>query len=270
MEHAIVTLTTDWGYQDFFGGMVKSRLLHDIPGVQIIDVTHGIAKFDLTKAVFVVKNACLSFPQGTIHIIDVNSVEALDEAFLTLCYHGQYYICTDNGLPAAVFGTDYSEAVRLNLPQDTDFYNFAACNLFCKVAARLAAGTPLADLGDPAPTLKSCTPMGYIETADGITAHITYIDDYGNCYLDITLSQFETLRQGRPFTLSLRNVGDEKVDHIASSYYEDRDMMISGKLILTVSATGHLEIAAKQDSAECLFGLEIKFPVFFTFSGPAR
>lgn len=266
MEHPIVTLTTDWGYKDFFSGMVKSRLLHDIPGVQIIDITHGIPKFDISQAVFVVKNACLSFPKGTIHIIDVNSVETSENSFLVVLYKEQYYICTDNGLPATVFGDDYSQAVDIDVFQDSDFYNFAAYNLFCKVASLLAQDTPMEQIGTKVPALKQSTLMGCIENANNIIAHVVYIDDYGNCYLDITYEHFLEIRQKRDFTLSLRNAIEEKTNQISNSYFDNSDQIMTGNLLLTVSATGYLQIAAKQDSAESLFGLEINASVVFSFA----
>ena len=71
----IVTLTTDWGYGDYYMGVVKGRLYSTIADVQVVDITHNIRKYDNLSAAFVVKNACFEFPEGTIHIIDVNSYE---------------------------------------------------------------------------------------------------------------------------------------------------------------------------------------------------
>ncbi len=265
MQQPIITLTTDWGYQDFFAGMVKGKLLRLVPGVQIIDITHGIAKFDITKALFVVKNACLDFPAGTIHIVDVNTVETSGEAFVVVRYSDQYYICTDNGLPAAVFGNECDEAVTIDAARTETFRNFASFDLFCHVASLLAQGAPLSQIGAPLERFKSYTPMGCIEGTNSLTAHVVYIDDYGNGYLDITYSHFQEIAQGRPFTMTLRNIEEEKLSQIVTSYHDSGERHLSGELLLTVSATGHLQLAAKQDSAATLYGLKNHMSIQFAF-----
>ncbi len=53
----IVTLTTDWGYGDYYMGVVKGRLYSTIADVQVVDITHNIRKYDNLSAAFVVKNA---------------------------------------------------------------------------------------------------------------------------------------------------------------------------------------------------------------------
>ena len=71
MKTPIVTLTTDWGTQGFFAGMVKGVLVNMVEGIQVVDITHGIEPFNIMAATFVVKHACLGLPAGTVHIIDV-------------------------------------------------------------------------------------------------------------------------------------------------------------------------------------------------------
>ncbi len=265
MQQPVITLTTDWGCRDFFAGMVKGKLLSLVPGAQIIDITHDITKYDIIKTLFVVRNACLGFPAGTIHIIDVNSVETADEAFVVVRCRDQYYICTDNGLPSAVLGGAVQEAVTIDIPRESDFYNFAAYDLFCRVAAMIAQGEPLEKIGRPLERLKSYTPMGCLEGINELTAHILYFDDYGNAYLDITHARFCELAAGRPFTMTLRHNGEEKLTAIVASYHDVGDRCVTGDLLLTVSATGHLQLAAKQDNAASLFGLGSHTSVKFTF-----
>ena len=38
MNPTIVTLTTDWGYNDYYIGRVKGKLYSYIPGVQVVDI----------------------------------------------------------------------------------------------------------------------------------------------------------------------------------------------------------------------------------------
>ena len=160
MGSTIVTLTTDWGYSDFFAGSVKGKLLSYIPGVQVVDITHGILQYQIIRATFVVKQCCFDFPAGTIHIIDVCSSQTTEHPFVVVECNGHLLICTDNGLPAAAFaGRDYRAVVIDGIRLDTDSQNFAARDLFCKVAALLAQGTPLEELGFPADALCPSTPI---------------------------------------------------------------------------------------------------------------
>lgn len=268
MEHPIVTLTTDWGYQDFFAGMVKGRLLRDIPGVQIIDIAHDITKYDKSCAIFVVKYGCQGFPEGTIHIIDIDSAETDTESFIVVQAKGQYYIGTDNGIPTAVFDRDYEQAVHITMFQDSnDSFTFAAYDLFCKVAAKLAAGAELTEVGTPVDQLRPFTPILAMPTETGLRTHVVYIDSYGNAYLDVTVEEFEKYREGRAFTVAINHVDVLPINSISSSYLDSSDSRISGAVALVVSATRHLQLAAKRDSAQDMLGLEINTLIDFTFVG---
>lgn len=255
MGSIIVTLTTDWGYGDFFAGSVKGKLYSTIPGVQVVDITHGIPPFQIPRATFVVKHGCLGFPPGTIHIIDVCSSQTKDHPFVVVEHKEQYFICTDNGLPAAVFGSEGVNAVIIDgVSQESDVFTFAARDLFCKVAALLAQGAPLASLGFPTDTLFRKTAFATTMTENSIKVHVSYIDSYGNCDLNITYDEFERLRQGRNFEMQVHEV---KLNKISRSYVEgDRRAPFRSPLLLTVSSTGHLQLAFPGDNASSLYNLQ--------------
>lgn len=254
MESPIVTLTTDWGSRDFFAGKVKGLLLKTIPNVRIVDITHDLKPFSVTSAIFVVRNCFRDFPMGTIHIIDVDSSETVRSPFVLVKYEGQFFICTDNGLPHIIFGDQYEKAVVINEYHDSSYYTFAAYSLFCKVARKLVGGTPLEEIGSP---IEGFVPMNlgqpYI-TRDSIYASVCYIDDYGNAYLNVTVDEFEKARDNRPFEL---RVHFEQVIKQLSTGYVEKAPNNQSRLLLTVSATGCLQLAIYQGSAEKLFGLQL-------------
>ena len=58
---SIVTLTTDFGMKAHFVGAVKGALLREIPGVNIVDISHNISPFNVIEAAYVIQNAYSSF-----------------------------------------------------------------------------------------------------------------------------------------------------------------------------------------------------------------
>ena len=268
MRHPIITLTTDWGTRDFFAGMVKGRLLSYVPDATLVDITHEIAPFDQNYAAFVVRHACTGFPEGTIHLIDVNAVESASEAFVVARSRGQYYVCTDNGMPAAALGDSCDKVVQVDLYQEGDFYTFAAYSLFCKVAKSLAEGADMETLGHALPGLSQLSQLAPIyDGSDRMTAHIAYIDAYGNAYLNVTYQEFERMRAGRPFRLWVSKIAGESVSVVVHSYDDDAGAR-HPRLLLTVSATGCLQIALRRESAARLFGLKVGQGVEIAFQSP--
>ena len=75
---AIITLTTDLGLVDNYVASVKGAILKEDPKAVIVDITHEIPSFDLQKSAFVLRNCYQDFPEGSIHIIGVNSESDLE------------------------------------------------------------------------------------------------------------------------------------------------------------------------------------------------
>ena len=262
MKAPIVTLTTDWGTQGFFAGMVKGALLSLIPDVQVVDVTHGVEPFNIMAATFVVKHACTGFPPGTIHIIDVASNHSEEHPFVAVKARRQYYICCDNGLPTMAFGNEIEEVVSIPV-QENGVYNFAAYTLFSRVAAKLASGATLADIGPHHENLLQRPYVGWMPQGDSYRINIIYTDNYGNAYLGMSYKEFSELRQGRPFSLTVR---EQEVTELMVSYHQQHAQSDPRrKLRLTVSATGMLELAVKESSFTQLMGLKANDSVLLRF-----
>lgn len=263
MKTPIVTLTTDWGSRGFFTGMVKGALMSMVEGVQVVDITHSVEPFNVREATFVVKNACKGFPAGTVHIVDVASSHSEEHPFVVVKARGQYYICSDNGLPSMAFGENIEDVSRIPV-QENGVYNFAAYTLFTRVAARLLGGATMRDIGPRHENLLQRPNVGWMPQGDGgYRIYIEYIDSYGNAYLGMSYKEFEELRQGRKFVITLR---EQEVDELMASYYQQHKANDPRhKLRLTVSATGVLELAVKESSFTQLMGLRATDSVLLRF-----
>ena len=256
----IVTLTTDWGYSDYYIGVVKGRLYSTIEDVNIVDITHNIRKYDLLAAAFVVKNACLEYPEGTIHIIDVDSYETVkkegedrDRSFIAVKYRGQYYICVDNGLPSIVFEDDEVEIVQITSFNESNYFTFAALDLFVKIAKNIAVSKQIDFLGIKRDKFinKITKPYPIIER-DRIVTEVIYIDGYGNAFLNITDEMFKNALNGRGFEIVIDKRAT--VNKLSQSY---ADATKTDTVMLTISATGALQLAIKKGSVQKLLGLRV-------------
>jgi len=258
MDTSIVTLTTDWGNQSFFAGMVKGALYSAIEGVQVVDITHHVDPFSVMSATFVVRHACMGFPAGTVHIVDV----ATQPPFLAVKARGQYFLCCDNGVPATAFGDEIEDAAVIPVPEGTPL-GFAARTLFVPVAQRLLAGASLSDIGPRPESLMRRNLTGWLQVGDEYRIYIHYIDNYGNAYLGMTYSEFEELRNGRLFEMSVR---EQRINEVMQSYHQQHASADPRrKLRLTVSATGLLELAVKESSFAQLIGLRTNDAVILKF-----
>ncbi len=250
----IITLTTDWGEKDFFSGLVKSRLLRDIPDVNILNITHNIKKFDTTSAAFVVKNACLDYPENTIHIIDINTFESKEYSFVVVKANNQFYICTDNGLPALVFENMEVEIYNtVHILSESSFYTFAVWDTFCKITKILSKTHSTETIGERQEefAIKRTSSLPFISD-DRISCSVVYIDDYGNAYLNLDNKEFERILGDKKFELyiSSRYV----IDKLSLSY---QDASSKGDALLTISVTGNLELALREGNFAKLLGYKV-------------
>ena len=54
---AIITLTTDLGYKDFYQAALKGSILSQFATANIVDISHDISAFNIPQAAFILKNS---------------------------------------------------------------------------------------------------------------------------------------------------------------------------------------------------------------------
>lgn len=263
----IVTLTTDWGVSDYYVGVVKGRLYSLLNDAMVIDITHNIDNFDLLKTSFIVKNACMQYPEGTIHIIDVNSYEqgetssSKPKPYVVVKHNNQYYICTDNGLPSMVFANEDIEIRDITLYNETDYYTFAALDLFPKVVKIIAESRSMESVGNAMTSFYNNVPNTQYITRNNnseLIAQVIYVDKYGNIFLNIKDHEFNKIRNNRGFKI---RVGGYEVNNISLSYAD----VVVGFPLLTISSSGYLQLALREGSYSSLLSVRTGDSVVILF-----
>lgn len=274
MNAPIVTLTTDWGTRDFFVALVKGRLCSLIPDVKIIDISHSQIWKDSAATIGIIRNGLTSFPDGSVHIVDVGCEckqadgKPLLKITTPLAVHwrGQYIICSERRLLEQSLDGDCDEVVELPLSRTAESYSFLANDMYCGVAQKIIAGTPLQQIGEACEPLRCRLQPPAQTDGDRLVAMVTSIDSYGNANLNITYREFESFRADRHFRVKIEwRVGSsDRFDDITgiSKHYNDVRM---GNVLLTVSSTGQLQIAINKGSAAQLIGLGFASKCHFIF-----
>lgn len=271
MDAPIVTLTTDWGNRDFFAAMVKGRLCSLVEGVKIVDLSHQQQWDDPATTLRIIRYGCTSFPEGTVHIVDVGCDRQLSEprgAFpnpLLVLSHNQYIICSDRKLLEQSLDS-CDEVVELVPPESLRSFTFLAYDLYCDVVKQLLSGVSLSQIGVPCePLRRRMQPQAQLD-GNELVAMVSSIDSYGNADLNITYEDFEALRAGRRFKVKIewregRNDRFEDISGVCRHYSDVR----KGGILLTVSATGHLQLAINKGSTVQLIGLRYASRCYFFF-----
>ncbi|MEJ6735714.1 MAG: SAM-dependent chlorinase/fluorinase [Flavobacteriales bacterium] len=247
---AIITLTTDLGLVDNYVASVKGAILKEAPEATIIDITHEVPSFDLQKSAFILRNCYLDFPEGTIHILGVNSEADVNIPHVALFTNGHYFIGADNGVFSLIFDNPPEKVVELTISQDTDRITFPTKDIFVKAACHIARGGTLEVIGTARYELSVRTMFRAVSENNIIKGIATYIDHYGNVITNISESQFKNFGNGRSFKILFRSA-EYEIDKISTSY----SSVLDGERVALFSSTGYIEIAINKANASKLFGI---------------
>ena len=273
----IVSLTTDFGVKDYSVSAIKASLQIEIPDVTIIDVSHQVSPFNLTEAGYILKNAFKAFPEGSIHIVGVDSERTPENAHIAMLFEGHYFIGADNGIFSLIADdTKAEKIVEINI-HDAFVSSFPMLDVFVKVAGHLARKGQLEIIGKSIMEIKTLTDVNPVVSPDdrAILGSIIYIDNYGNVVTNITKKLFHSVGKSRDFTIFARTVKFRKiVNHYSDAI--DYDLPVNkreedGKKLALFNTADYLELAIYKSnpltvgSAHSLFGLDYRDPVTIEF-----
>ena len=246
-----ICFISDYGFTDVHVGTCKGVMLGVAPGVPIIDVTHSIPEFDVIRGAETLRHATRYMPEDSVYLAVVDPGDKTERRGLAAqARSGAYLIGPDNGLlmPAADALGGITRAVNLTNPRyhmQPVSNAFHGRDVFSPVAAHLAAGEDLDDLGekvDPASMVSLDFPGFRWEPDGGLVAEIIDVDRFGNARLSVMQEDID-LRYGTPVEVGIR----EEV--IEAQYVETFGIVEDGDLVVVPDSHWRLSLAVNKGNA---------------------
>ncbi len=257
MSAPIITFLTDYGLADAFVGVCHGVIARECPSAHVIDLTHGVPRGDVHAGALILQGALPYLPVA-VHLAVVDPGVGGDRrAVAVATVDGRRFVGPDNGLLSLCFdvGGGVAEAVdigRSPFALQRVSATFHGRDIFAPVAARLAAGGALGEVGERI----ECGGLVRLDLPrpavhDGVLlAHAVYLDRFGNVQLDAP-SEVLALRQGQPVAISLRG---ESWPGLYGRTFAD---VAPGELLVYEDADRRLAVAVNRGSAVDRLGVSI-------------
>lgn len=258
----VITFLSDYGQLDEFVGVCHGVMARRCPSARVIDLTHSIPRHDVRSGAIVLRSALPFLPAG-VHLAVVDpgvsaaGRHARRAVAIRTVEHDHLLVGPDNGLlmPAAERLAGVAEAVDIGeSPERLDPVSrtFHGRDIFAPVAAALAAGEPLGNVGD-ALAVSQLRRIGLpsAQMGDGLlTVHVLRGDTFGNLILDATNEQLLSLGAVPGDVLMVSHAGAVRTARYAATFAE----VTPGELLIYEDATRMVALAVNRGSAAQLLG----------------
>jgi len=243
----IITLLSDFGYQDNFIGVAKGVLLQQLPQARLIDLNHEVEPFHLLQCSYLLRSAYANFPPRTVHLSLFDIMHRTPAALLVTRIGEQYIVSADNGLLPLTF-SEFLGKVYMHGRMVSSYLDwlYLAADFIAELEKNDFA---IEHLAPATPKVHPAQLQAFVKD-NAIECQVIHIDRYENVVLNITRDEFETLRNGRKFRIQIVR---DTLTRISEDY---SDVPVSDKLCLFNSA-GFMEIAINQGKAASLLGLRL-------------
>ncbi len=256
----VITFLSDYGHADAFVGVCHGVMARLCPQARVIDITHGIDRHDVRAGAMALRDALPFMPAGVhLAVVDPEVGAARRAVALRLAAEDRLLVGPDNGLLAlaaerlggAIEAVDVGRSPFRLEPVSATFHGR---DIFAPVAARLAAGEPLGDAGEPVPVdeltgLELPTPH---REAGALVVHVLAHDRFGNAALDVTHPQLLEygLKLGETLEV-LTTAGHRRRARFAFTFAD----VAPGGLLIYEDAHRSLALAVNRGSAVDELGL---------------
>ena len=248
----LITLITDLGTRDHYSGVVKGELLKAIPDALIVDISHEIEPFNIIHGSFVLKNSYRHFPEGSYHLIGVNTQDEAGMPFLIVMKEEYVFIGPDNGLFGLLWDGELPEEIyRIHLEEEERKSTLPMKDVYVRAVKHLSRGGNPQQIGERVTSIRLSAMGRPITGPNNIRGSVIYFDRFENAIVNVTKDQFDHIRQGRDFVCYFKRYDD--LDTVSESYFSVPE---SEKLLL-FNSNGYLEIAINKGNAMGLLNLNI-------------
>jgi S-adenosyl-L-methionine hydrolase (adenosine-forming) len=193
-----VTFTSDYGFDDVFVGVCKGVVARIAPDVSIIDVCHLVTAHDVGQGATSLAAAAPYLPVAVnLALVDPMAGEST-RGIVVETNDDSLFVGPDNGLLSLAWEHrgGVRRAVEVADPSlwlETVHKTFRGRDVFAPVAAHLAAGRVLEDVGPrvDAETLVRINMREVVNHDDHVHAEVRVVDHFGNVSLNASRADLE-------------------------------------------------------------------------------
>lgn len=264
---SIITLTTDFGYDDAYVAALKGAILSTNPEANIIDISHSIEPQNILQAAFILGIAYRYFPNHTIHVAIVDPGVGSERKGVILKTPSSLLVAPDNGILSYIIDdlflvesrslSEHTQGLRelvfksgLEAAAITDprFWRhpvsptFHGRDIFAPVAAGLSLGISLYEFGEKIKSLHVLSiPKPTVEPDGSLIGLILYIDHFGTLITNIKNSELP----GKDVSI---DVAGHRIQGI-TDYYARKEGVLA-----VLGSSGYLEVSLRDGSAYDFLG----------------
>ena len=255
-----ITFISDYGYEDEFVGVCHGVIQGIAPGALVIDIAHGLPRHDVRAAALVLRNALPYMPAG-VHMAVVDPGVGTPRRPVALrAPNRRFLVGPDNGLLSLAIeklggvelAVDLSSSPFRLEPASATFHGR---DVFAPVAALLATGRPLEELGETfAPAALERIALPPVTVSDGrLAASAIYIDRFGNVQLNAGSADAAGAGLARGETLTAVAARGSREVLYARTFADAPE----GAALLYEDSTGALALAVNRGDAARELGVEL-------------
>jgi S-adenosyl-L-methionine hydrolase (adenosine-forming) len=189
----MITLTTDFGLKDPYVAEMKGAILTINPNANIVDISHGVEKFNVRMGAFMLASAVPYFPKGTIHLAVVDPGVGTERRAIVVQTKQGFFVGPDNGvlmLAAQAKGIEHVYTLanpKFMVPKVS--CTFHGRDIFAPAAAYLDKGVDAKVFG-PEITDAVAPMFAAVERKYGsLFSEVLHVDGFGNAITNIAQNE---------------------------------------------------------------------------------
>lgn len=246
--NGLVIMATDYGADSIYVGALKGAMYTKNPDVRIDTLTNAIPAYDILAGAHALAEACAAFPMGTTFVCVVDPGVGTDRRCIVLeTRKGQFFVAPDNGLLHLVadrFGIqEIREATNTAIWRSGEpSATFHGRDIFGPVAASIAGGAALEEVGPPLEAMLRLDVPGPRIEQNVVYGQVMRVDGYGNCITNIGQEEIDQLRLRSGDLLHIQ-AGEH---HYTAPFADTYADVSAGQPLVVLQSNGLVELAINQ------------------------
>ncbi|NPA85069.1 MAG: SAM-dependent chlorinase/fluorinase [Crenarchaeota archaeon] len=241
----MLALITDYGYKDVYAGILRVVAKEKCPRTEVVDITHGVAPFDVLEGAVAVLVTLPHLPEGStlVAVVDPGVGSAREAVAAEV---GSWRVVAPNNgllwLAAEEYGLGRAVRIEKRLSEYSS-HTFHGRDLFVPAGAYLECGGQLEELGPETGLVPLSIKLKREVGPSYVRATAVYIDRFGNVM---------TWSKEAPFEPGQR----VRVNGLPAMFVRTFSEVRPGELAVYFNSFGYLEVAVYMGSAAERLGLK--------------